>query len=378
MKVTYIANSTIPSRSASSVHVMKMCQAFARDGHDVTLLASQEPADLEPGVGNAHAFYGVDEIFALRGIPLGRHRGRGWAYSWRCLRAARGLRTDLVYSRYLPASVFAALRGYPTVLELHGLRLTRSAEDRLLLRTLRRLPALRRVVVISRQLKADLLSAVDFDADKVVVAHDGADQVVGHSRPPEMRREPSRMQVGYVGHLYPGRGTELIREMAERLPDLDFHVVGGRPADVERMRRAATLPKNLDVHGFMPYRAAEAFRVHCDVLIAPYQDAVATLGARTDTSPWMSPLKIFEYMAAGKAIVCSDIPVLREVLEHRRTALLAPPDDLAAWVSALACLAREGDLRQRLGAAALQEFRDKYTWQGRARAVLEGVLERVA
>jgi glycosyltransferase involved in cell wall biosynthesis len=89
----------------------------------------------------------------------------------------------------------------------------------------------------------------------------------------------------------------------------------------------------------------------------------------------MSPLKVFEYMAAGKAIVCSDLPVLREVLEHERTALLVPPDDRDAWVGALVRLARDVPFRHCLGAAARRELEDKYTWQRRAQRVLEGIAE---
>jgi glycosyltransferase involved in cell wall biosynthesis len=87
----------------------------------------------------------------------------------------------------------------------------------------------------------------------------------------------------------------------------------------------------------------------------------------------MSPLKTFEYMASGKAILCSDLPALREVLAHEQTALLCKPDDPQCWKAALERLRDEPGLRQRLGERAKSEFEAKYTWKARAENVLRGI-----
>ena len=156
--------------------------------------------------------------------------------------------------------------------------------DRLLFFVLRRSRGLRRIVVISMALKADLLDAIGVDADRILVAHDGADAPGEHRKPQALKRDPTRIQVGYVGHLYPGRGIELISELARRLHDMDFHLVGGQPADIRRVRRSLALPDNVVLHGFLPYDHAEAFRAPLDVLIAPYQHTIMT-PAGTEVSP---------------------------------------------------------------------------------------------
>jgi glycosyltransferase involved in cell wall biosynthesis len=84
----------------------------------------------------------------------------------------------------------------------------------------------------------------------------------------------------------------------------------------------------------------------------------------------MSPLKIFEYMAAGKAIIASDLPTLREVLRDRDNALLVPPDDLDAWTRAVCELAADAAERQRLGARALSDFAGQHSWQARAHRIM--------
>ena len=373
MKIAYLSSSRIPSTSASSVHVMKMCQAFARNGHDVTLFALDGTPESIPGPETRHAFYGVEEIFDLCLVPPWQYVGRGWVYSWRLFRAMQALQPDLVYGRNFRACVLASVMGYPMILELHAMNTVRAPHDQLLFLILRRSRGLRRIVVISMGLKVDLVDAIGVDADRILVAHDGADAVGEHHRPQALKRDSTRLQVGYVGHLYPGRGVELVSKLARRLDDMDFHLVGGQPADVQRVRRSLALPANVVLHGFLPYVQAEAFRAHCDVLIAPYQQKIMTAGG-TETSRWFSPLKIFEYMAAGKPIVCSDLPVLREILEQGRTAWLVRPGDADGWVEALRRLAHDSQLRRRMGSAARQEWTDKYTWQGRATRILQGIV----
>lgn len=84
-------------------------------------------------------------------------------------------------------------------------------------------------------------------------------------------------------------------------------------------------------------------------------------------------MKMFEYMAAGKAIVSSDLPVLREVLTHERNALLVPPDDVDAWATAVKRLIDDPELRRRLGETARADLLAHYTWEARAKKVLAGL-----
>jgi glycosyltransferase involved in cell wall biosynthesis len=86
----------------------------------------------------------------------------------------------------------------------------------------------------------------------------------------------------------------------------------------------------------------------------------------------MSPLKLFEYMAAERPIVTADLPVLREVVRDGETALLCPPGDVPAFAAGLRRLAADADLRASLGAAGRDLLQEKYTWEARAKRVLDG------
>jgi len=179
-------------------------------------------------------------------------------------------------------------------------------------------------------------------------------------------------QVGYTGHLYPGKGMEIIAMLASRVPSMDFHVIGGSDEDIAYWKESTKAP-NLYFHGFVPHGSLAYYYKHLDIMIAPYQRRVAPAGKRGDIAAWMSPLKLFEYMSARKAIVCSDLPVLREILLDRETALLVTPDNAEAWEQALTLLRDKPGLRETLAARAYTKFLESHTWRKRAEIVLSGI-----
>jgi glycosyltransferase involved in cell wall biosynthesis len=370
MRVLYLSVSYVPSRSASGVHAMKMCAALTREGHTVELVTKFTPDRLEPDVDNDFAFYGVTDGFSLIKLPRPVWRGGGLVF----LRAVHRLLSqkrdlDLVYSRDLVAAWLAARSGHRVIFEAHGLpsgRFGRFVAARLLAR-----PELQRVVFISRALEQLWRTGGLLPSTTVtLIAHDASDPLPSGAR--RSRDESSRLRAGYIGHLYAGRGVELILEMARQLPEIDFCLVGGRERDLAAWR-AAPSPDNVAFHGFAPPSELPSIYQGFDLLLMPYQRSVGVRSGRSDTAQWMSPMKMFEYLASGRAIVSSDLPVLREVLEHEGNALLADPEDPDAWRRAIERLAADEPLRERLGRRAREDFERHYTWTARAKNVLADI-----
>ncbi len=375
MRILYLSSSTIPSRAANSVHVMKMCQAFAVNGHEVTLLAKRP---LSPPITNDYDHYGVTPSFQISKCPPSPapFLNRLWIFYemlWVRRQVANIPSPDLLYARRIyNLAVLAHLR-IPMILELHDLPHHRLLKS--LIGWLIRQPHFVRLIVISAALR-DAVQEIypDLPPEKLVVAHDGADELPINMAAANLRLpgRPGAFRVGYVGHLYPGRGIEIIIALAGQVPEIDFHIVGGDEADIHHWQQQYR-GDNLFFHGYTPPKEVSQYTTLFDVVLAPYQRKVLGVGRDRDTARWMSPLKIFEYMAAGKAIVCSDLAPLREVLRHRENALLCPPDDATAWVKAVGELETDADLRSRLGEQALQQFQTHYTWQKRAESVLAGL-----
>jgi len=345
---------------------MKMCQAFAKGGHDVVLFCRRTQTSGD----NPFSFYGVKPLFTIESlytVPIGgiRHISQ----TWNAVRRARHLtQPDLLYGRDLYSLAALAYLKLPIIYETHSL--ATSTTQRTVEIWLLRRANLRRLVVISHALAEDYINAFPwFDPRKIVIAHDGADlpEISPHEVQIQWPGRDGHLQIGYVGHLYPGRGIDVIIKLAEALPEIDFHVIGGTEKDISRWKAGAS-SKNLLFHGFVPHGLLRAYYRHIDIALAPYQRRVAVSGGKGDISRWISPMKLFEYMAEKKAIIASDLPVLREILNNQN-AVLVPPNDIRRWIDAVDLLT-DNAIRISLGNKAYLDVATNYTWEKRADNVL--------
>jgi glycosyltransferase involved in cell wall biosynthesis len=357
-----------------------MCQALTDAGHEVILLAPDRTEGREAGVADVAAFYGVSDRFRRELLPWPNVPFRAILFALAVARRVHVLKPDFVCSRSIHSGLLAALFGHNVLLEAHAPIWEYS---RLVAAAMRRLAAARRLhklVVVTQALKDAYVSRGYFRDEDVVVAPNGAPTMTGsvaHDRSPGQRpgQWPGRLralQVGYVGQLYPGKGMEVIARIAPRLPDVDFHVVGGMEPDID-VWRGKTPSRNVLFHGFARQEELAGIFARLDVCLLPNQRKVTGFGGgrnrKVDLGEITSPLKMFEYMAHRKAIVASDLPVLREVL-NERNAILVDPEDDDGWVAAIRKLADPG-FRATLGEQAGSDFLRDHTVAARARRIVQ-------
>ncbi len=373
--VVYASYSLIPSGQANSIQVMKMCEAFAEQSADLELLCRRP----NRAAGDPAAHYGVKRNFKIRSFFLPRVPllSRALYTAVSLLRLRGKPKGFLLFGRdaYL-MGVVAAL-GWPAArlaLEVHqppSGPLEHFLQSRVF--GSRHFAGL---VVISEALRRDYLERYpQLDVDQVWVAHDGADPLPLDEAAEPIDRSGSPFQLGYVGSLAPGKGLELISQLAPMLPDCEFHIVGGSAEDVAAWQAKAP-HSNLIFHGVHPPETIPGWRARFDVLLAPYQDQVLVGAKRVDVAKWMSPLKVFEAMASAKPLLASDLPVLREVLVDGENALLAPADDPKYWAERVQQLRDDAGLRAKLGRAARAQFLAEYTWARRAELILSRLTGR--
>jgi glycosyltransferase involved in cell wall biosynthesis len=363
MKLLYFSGSTLPSTYANAVHVMKMCAAFAAQGHKVTLYAKSGK-----GQGNVFEYYDVPANFEIIRSPNLHIPGlSGFLRSTYTLFYKKS--ADLIYGRDLWTMAAAAGTSTPIAFELH--EIPHKAFQKSMLRRILKAKNLKGLVVITQGLKADLLVfAPEFSASKILVAADGADipqTPIAHISAESI--EGTDFQIGYGGSLYPGKGVELIIRVAALAPHIGFHVFGG--PDSEKQKWLAQNPSaNIRFYGHIPHSELKSRLAVCDALIAPYMPAIH-IGTGANISLWISPLKLFEYMALKKPILCSDLPVLREVMEHGRNALLTDPEMPERWVLAIEQIRSAPETGLKLALAAYQDLEACYSWDQRAKAIMK-------
>lgn len=390
-----IAPTEIPARRANTIQVMKMGQALTHAGHETLLVAPEsQRSQADPAAkdwANLAKHYGLQVEFPVE-WRLARPRLRRYDYSLRALGRARQWGADLIYTRLPQAAAFASWLGMATVFEAHDLPAGRLGAW--LFRRFLDGPGARRLVSITQALIADLQQryTIPGDPNFTIVAPDGIDLERYQNLPdPEQARrallergvlsadrfQPDRFTAGYTGHLYPGRGVGMLVALAKRLPEIQFLIVGGEPGDINYLERemqtesqfAQDKPR-LSLTGFVPNAELPHYQAACDALLMPYQQQVAA-SSGGNIARYLSPMKLFEYLACERVILSSDLPVLQEVL-NAQNALILPANDPEAWVSALQNLQTNPQSGQALAAQARQDAA-KYTWDARANRILEGL-----
>ena len=371
MKILYLANARVPSRTANSMQVMKVCAALASLGHEVELVVPRFQRGI-PSTSTLEEHYGVPVGFPIRWLGGWRPLGR---VAWESVAAVQALRAGagLYLTRNERVAAALARGGRATVLEAH--QPPAKLLDRVAWRALVGAPGLRLVVAISRALAARLVAAhPSLDPALLRVEHDGVDLGRFRDAPsaPAARARlgwgEASLTAGYAGHLYAGRGVETILALAARFPGVAFKLMGGEPEAVLRVRGEALARglANVELLGFVPNQALPLYLAACDVLLMPYGRRVQASGG-SETGAFASPLKMFEYMAAGRAILASRLPGVLEVL-HDENAVLCEPDDLESWAAGLARVAEEG-ARARVGARARADV-EPYAWDRRMERIV--------
>jgi len=374
MRIVYIAESIIPSRTANSIHVMKMCQALAKRGHDVLLVIpskrGREPLRKYMSIFD---YYGVDKCFRLVKLPQLSIKGGKRGFGLLSALLAKFFSADIVYGRSLVSCYYSVKWGVPVYFESHYP--IKNITSNSIFKDMLEAKSFKGLIVISNALKRYYLDNYILPKQAVITLPDAADPPIFKDAP--KRISSNKLEVGYTGHLYPGKGMEIIVELTKRCVWANFHIVGGLEEDIKEWKERTDGLTNITFHGYVPHADIYEYLNSFDVLLAPYQKEVGTYGEGSrDIGMWMSPLKLFEYMAIGKPILCSDLPVLREILIHNETAVLLPPNDIEKWIEALRRVSKDRQFAQYLGNNARQEFLDKYTWDARAEKISNIICEK--
>jgi glycosyltransferase involved in cell wall biosynthesis len=184
---------------------------------------------------------------------------------------------------------------------------------------------------------------------------------------PSLPADPGVFTVGFVGTLKPWHGLPMLVAafdlLHRRHPDTRLLVVGDGTERVvlEADLVARGLAGAAVLTGAVAPEYVPGLLASMDAAVAPYPDRPGF---------YFSPLKLYEYLAAGRAVVASRIGQAAEVIEHGANGLLVPPGDAAALAAALARLRGDPGLRARLGRLARMTVADRYTWDAVARRLL--------
>jgi glycosyltransferase involved in cell wall biosynthesis len=374
MKIALITNSRIPSLTANSIQAMKVAQALMQLGHDLRMYA---PAETEPAAQESLlAHYGLRLVPRLELLPSIKRLKR-FDFIFHAQRAAKKFGADLIYTWLPQSAVLGLWSGYPVVLEMHAdnsgklgawwMRQFWKSNGRKLMTVTT--SALRNALERSTKLQ--------FKDEALLLAPNGVEleKYDGLPNPVEARRQlnlPEGLTVGFTGHIYPGRGADLLFELAKEMPRVNFLWVGGTPELVVHWRGELQRAKmtNVIMTGFVKHESIPLYQSAADILLMPYSRSIEASSGQ-DIAEVINPMKMFEYMAASRVIICADLPSIREVL-NEGNAVLVEAGDFGKWKAEIESLLADDMRRQALSAQARKDVA-RLTWVKREELVMERI-----
>ena len=383
MKIAVITNSRIPSLTANSIQAMKVTQALMQLGHEIRMFAPREAGSVSGESLAAH--YGLHLIPDLELLSSERHLKR-FDFIFHAQRAAKKFHADLIYTWLPQSAVIGLWAGYPVVLEMHADvsgrmgawwlgRFWKAKGNKAMTVTT---SALRNALERSTQLQ--------FKNESLLIAPNGVEleKYEGLPNPPEARHQlnlPEGLTVGFTGHIYPGRGADLLFDLAKKMKDINFLWVGGTPELVKFWRGKLSEAKlsNVTMTGFVNHEKIPLHQAASDVLLMPYSRSIEGSSGQ-DIAEVINPMKMFEYMASGRAIISADLPSIREVLNEKNAVFCEPgdtgkrrPEVLEMWKLEIEALLADGARRLELGDQARRDVQ-RLTWVKREENIMRVII----
>lgn len=369
MKIVYISRSIIPSRTANSINVMRMCETFASLGHEVILFAPWTKKLEEKNVEDFFEYYGVKKNFKLEKIfsPNIKYLKKK-IYSFICLKKIQKINPDLVYGRDdMFAFYLTQKNNFYTLFERHEPFLKNDFEKMMFEKFLQIKKDKIKLITISEKLKEMYSNSYNVDLNSIMVAQSATSEYIQDELPKNFVLDKDKINIGYIGSLFKGRGIEIIIQLSEYFHNINFHIIGGKDEDITFWKSKSKNVNNLIFYGFINPKETYRYRNMCDILIAPYQGE----SDGNKNSNFMSPIKIFEYMASKKAIICSDLPAIRESIDERH-AIFAENKNIDSWIAAVTLLIDNPEKIELLSNNAYVHCMKNFTYEARAKKILNG------
>lgn len=379
MKIALITNSRIPSLTANSIQAMKVAQALMQLGHDIKMFAPKEADAINYELLITH--YGLRLTPDLELLPSISGLKR-LDFIVHAQRAAKKFGAELIYTWLPQSAALGAWMGYPVVLEMHADNSGKLGVWWMRQFWNQKTPKVMTVTTSALRKALERSTKFQFPNEAILLAPNGV-ELEKYARllsPTEARRQlnlKEGLTVGFTGHIYPGRGADLLFELARQMPAVNFLWVGGTPelVDLWRNKLAEAKMTNVTMTGFVKHESIPSYQAAADVLLMPYSRSIEASSGQ-DIAEVINPMKMFEYMASGRGIVSADLPSIREVLNEGNAVLVVPMEEgnrewgMGNWKAAIESLLVDEPRRLALGAQARKDV-EQLTWVKREERVME-------
>ena len=316
MKICYLANTAVPSTTASAIQIIKMCESFSKLEHEVLLITSNASNK------KVFDFYGVKSKFQIKKLkkyqkfPLGL---KYYLFSFSSIIESLNFKPDIYITRNFFTSFLLTIFGKKNILELHHGIEEESRIVRFIVKNLNFFnhKQLLKLVAITNGVKKYYQKKFSIKSNKFIVAPSGTS--IENKFFNNILHIKKKLNIGYFGSLYKSRGVDLILKLSKIDKENKYFIFG----NLKNYRNIKNkfYSQNLSINDYLPYKSVPKNILKMDILLMPYQEKIVAAGNVGNIIDFTSPLKLFDYMASGKIIISSKIKVLQEILKEKKNVI---------------------------------------------------------
>ena len=350
--LTYISELCLPSKSGYAQHVFKICDSFSKKFNTSLFVISNDKAFLK---------YKKEYFLKKKFRIFSYSKNKKNSFFTRILFSFYILKNinkkSLIISRSLISSLILCLFSIKNILELHHPPKGLSGYIFNLFRFLK-LDSNMSYIFLHKNLKKKLKIRRGIVLDDACDLNDF-----------KLKKLRYKYEYCYVGSLFKGKGLEKIIKLADFFPQKIFHVFGDiKTIDSNLDKTEIDKLKNLHLHNFKSYRYIPDILMSSKFLLLPYLSKVSVNSKNLEVSNFMSPLKMFDYLASGKIIIASNLKVYSHILKNNFNCLMPKKNDLVSWIDLINKISKKSKNFNFLRNNALATA-SKYTWDERVKKI---------
>ena len=356
-KLAYITDSTIPNTNAESVHILKICDSFSNMGYEITIFSPyvlSSSHEIKKDY-NLSQFLNFNKSFN-KNVKLNFFFRLIHAY--KVYKSIKNNKFQIILSRTFISSNFLKFFSIKNILEIHH---QISGLTKIIFNYLKKKKKIDHIKLVL--LHANLVNKIKPHKYNIIyrILDDGVN-------PEEFQIKSANIYEKtcvYTGSFYTGKGVEIIEKLAIEAPLIQFHLYGDK-----KFLKKNCYPKNMVFFDFIKYRDIPHILSSYEILLMPYQRNVRVRSRISNISNYMSPLKLFEYLASGKILMATNLEVYSHILKDSYNSFLFNENDIQEWVKKIheifANLKKFDQIRKNSIITA-----KNYSWSSRAKKIEE-------
>ena len=349
--IYYVAELNLPSRSAYSIHVMKMCEAFSNLGFNINLfvISNKETNKL-------FKFYNLKNKFLINSVF---NRFVELNFIYRIIFSLKILlknfnKNTIFLSRSVIFALLASVIKKKVILELHH---EITGFSKIFYHFLNKLGLINSLNYIFLNKKLNKIYNINSKKNLVL------DDAVNINDFKLKKKVKHKKTCVYIGSFFEGKGVEQIFRLAELNKDIKFHLYGDK-----KFLKAHRRLKNVKIFNFISYNKIPQTLSKYEIALMPYQQKVKGRGSIW-IEKYMSPLKMFDYLAAKMIIIASDLKVYKHILKNDYNSILLKINDGKLWSYKIRAMINSNKKKSRLKINAYKTAK-KYTWEKRCKKII--------